>query len=59
MVSHQSAFHDFIKTFVTPSELTNTLLPTMEKAVLRSPELSFPGKIYFLPLSLYISPLIP
>lgn len=42
---NQAAFHDFIKTFVTCDDLTNTLLPTMEKAVLRSPELSLPSKI--------------
>ena len=47
MISDQPAFHDLVKTFVTQSELTDTLLPTMEKAVLRSPYLSHPSKIPF------------
>ncbi|KIK38679.1 hypothetical protein CY34DRAFT_809070, partial [Suillus luteus UH-Slu-Lm8-n1] len=39
--SHSSsALHDFIGTCVTSSDLTATVLPTMEKALLRSPEYS-------------------
>ncbi|KAG2158689.1 armadillo-type protein [Suillus bovinus] len=39
--SHSSgALHDFIRTCVTSSDLTATILPTMEKALLRSPEYS-------------------
>ncbi|KAL4249154.1 TOG domain-containing protein [Abortiporus biennis] len=37
-VSH--ALHDFIKSSVQPEDLVNTILPTMEKALLRSPEIS-------------------
>ncbi|KAG2115671.1 armadillo-type protein [Suillus cothurnatus] len=39
--SHSSsALHDFIGTCVTSNDLTATVLPTMEKALLRSPEYS-------------------
>ncbi|KAG1832884.1 armadillo-type protein [Suillus subalutaceus] len=39
--SHSSsALHDFIGTCVTSSDLTANVLPTMEKALLRSPEYS-------------------
>ncbi|KAJ8595557.1 ARM repeat-containing protein [Rhizopogon salebrosus TDB-379] len=39
--SHSSnALHDFIRICVTSSDLTATVLPTMEKALLRSPEYS-------------------
>ncbi|KAG1774599.1 armadillo-type protein [Suillus placidus] len=39
--SHSSsALHDFIGTCVTSSDLTAAVLPTMEKALLRSPEYS-------------------
>ncbi|KAG1731829.1 armadillo-type protein [Suillus paluster] len=39
--SHSSsALHDFIGTCITPSDLTATVLPTTEKALLRSPEYS-------------------
>ncbi|KIJ63493.1 hypothetical protein HYDPIDRAFT_175892 [Hydnomerulius pinastri MD-312] len=39
--SHSSsALHDFIHTCVGPDELTKSVLPTMEKAILRSPEYS-------------------
>ncbi|KAG2360727.1 ARM repeat-containing protein [Suillus spraguei] len=42
--SHSSsALHDFIKTCVTSSDLTATVSPTMEKALLRSPEYSLSG----------------
>ncbi|THH23082.1 hypothetical protein EUX98_g8100 [Antrodiella citrinella] len=34
-----AALHDFISTFVTPDDLS-VVLPTMEKAILRSPEVS-------------------
>ncbi|KAG1831619.1 armadillo-type protein [Suillus variegatus] len=36
----KSALHDFIETCVTSSDLTATVLPAMEKALLRSPEYS-------------------
>ncbi|PCH35750.1 ARM repeat-containing protein [Wolfiporia cocos MD-104 SS10] len=35
-----TALHDFIQVFVTEEDLTATILPTMEKALLRSPEIS-------------------
>jgi hypothetical protein len=35
--------HDFIGTYVTSSDLIATVLPTMEKALLRSPEYSLGG----------------
>ncbi|KDR69874.1 hypothetical protein GALMADRAFT_913484 [Galerina marginata CBS 339.88] len=35
-----TAFNDFISTFVTPEDFTQTILPTIEKALLRSPEYS-------------------
>lgn len=41
--SWQSALHDFIETCVTSSDLTATVLPAMEKALLRSPEYSLSG----------------
>ncbi|KAG1762385.1 armadillo-type protein [Suillus occidentalis] len=45
--SHSSsALHDFIGTCVTSSDLTATVLPTMEKALLRSPEYSLSGTYY-------------
>ncbi|KAF8627766.1 hypothetical protein AX17_006131 [Amanita inopinata Kibby_2008] len=42
-----SALRDFISTFVTPDDLTKTVLPTVEKALLRSPEHSLPVIIQF------------
>ncbi|THG98438.1 hypothetical protein EW026_g3754 [Hermanssonia centrifuga] len=39
--SHSStALHDFINSYVTETELISTILPTMDKALLRSPEIS-------------------
>ncbi|KAF9234000.1 armadillo-type protein [Melanogaster broomeanus] len=35
-----SALYDFIRTCVGPNDLSSTILPTMEKALLRSPEYS-------------------
>ncbi|CAL1711997.1 unnamed protein product [Somion occarium] len=41
VASHAStALHDFIETYVTESDLATTVLPTMEKSLLRSPEIS-------------------
>ncbi|KAJ3552008.1 hypothetical protein NM688_g4384 [Phlebia brevispora] len=34
------ALHGFVSKFVTEPDLTNTILPTIEKALLRSPEIS-------------------
>ncbi|RDB20660.1 eIF-2-alpha kinase activator gcn1 [Hypsizygus marmoreus] len=39
-ISH--ALNDFIGTFVSENDFTQTILPTVEKALLRSPELSLP-----------------
>lgn len=36
----QGAVHDFIQTFVSQEDFTQSILPTMEKALLRSPEYS-------------------
>ena len=40
------ALDDFVSTYVTPDDLEKEILPTIEKALLRSPEISLPGKIY-------------
>ncbi|KAF8883249.1 armadillo-type protein [Infundibulicybe gibba] len=45
--SHVLTFlHDFISTFISADDLSN-ILPTMEKSLLRSPELSLPVIIQF------------
>ncbi|RDX47550.1 ARM repeat-containing protein [Lentinus brumalis] len=44
-----SALHDFIHTFVTPEDFNTTILPAMEKALLRSPEISLSVIADFLP----------
>ena len=36
----QTAMHDFVQTFVSQDDFTKSILPTMEKALLRSPEFS-------------------
>lgn len=41
----QNAFHDFIETSVTEMDLTSSILPTVEKSVLRSPEISLLGML--------------
>ncbi|KAF8161530.1 armadillo-type protein [Crassisporium funariophilum] len=38
---------DFISTFVTTDDFTNVVLPTIEKVLLRSPELSLPAVTQF------------
>lgn len=45
---HQTALDDFIQTAVTRDDLSNTLLPSMQKALLRSPEVSLDGKAWCL-----------
>ncbi|KAI0657693.1 ARM repeat-containing protein [Cubamyces menziesii] len=48
--SHISgALHDFVQSSVTPEDLMGTILPTMEKALLRSPEISLSIISEFLP----------
>lgn len=42
--SWQSSFHDFVSNFVNESDLFNGLLPILEKALIRSPEVSLDGK---------------
>lgn len=42
--SIQSALHDFISSSVHESDLSGSILPTMEKALLRSPEVSLSGE---------------
>ncbi|KIL53983.1 hypothetical protein M378DRAFT_28830 [Amanita muscaria Koide BX008] len=42
-----TSLQDFISTFVTPDDLTKTILPTIEKAVLRSPEHALPVATQF------------
>ncbi|PFH47401.1 hypothetical protein AMATHDRAFT_152123 [Amanita thiersii Skay4041] len=42
-----NSLHDFIATYVTPDDLTKTVLPTIEKALLRSPEYSLPPATSF------------
>jgi hypothetical protein len=39
----QSAFHDFVRLYVQDEDLKLTLLPVIEKALLRSPENCLPG----------------
>lgn len=39
----QNALHDFIADFVSEADLTDVILPTIEKAVLRSPEVAMGG----------------
>lgn len=40
-----AAFHDIIQTYVSTDVFTNTILPTAEKALLRSPEYSLSGTL--------------
>ena len=40
----QNARCDFIRTTISPDDLSTTILPTIEKALLRSPEYSFSGR---------------
>ncbi|TBU31959.1 ARM repeat-containing protein [Dichomitus squalens] len=48
--SHISAaLHDFVHSSVTPEDFTGTILPTMEKALLRSPEITLSVIADFLP----------
>ncbi|KAL0955554.1 hypothetical protein HGRIS_001793 [Hohenbuehelia grisea] len=42
-----TAFNDFIKTFVTPEDVSTIILPTAEKALLRSPEISLSVLAHF------------
>ncbi|KAG6815998.1 hypothetical protein H0H93_008704 [Arthromyces matolae] len=49
-----NAYSDFIRIFVSEEDLVETLLPTMEKASLRSPEISLPVISSF--LSAYSQP---
>ncbi|KAI0644913.1 ARM repeat-containing protein [Trametes meyenii] len=56
VASHVSkALHDFVSSSVTPEDFSTTILPTMEKALLRSPEISLSIISEFLPA--YSSPL--
>jgi hypothetical protein len=48
MIVSQTAFHDFITTFVMHDELKIMLLPKIEKVILQSPELSLPSEIHTL-----------
>ncbi|KAG6810659.1 hypothetical protein H0H92_010871 [Tricholoma furcatifolium] len=50
-----NAYHDFISNFVTEEDLLQTILPTVEKSLLRSPEISLPIIANF--LSAYSRPL--
>ncbi|KAF8911690.1 armadillo-type protein [Gymnopilus junonius] len=50
-----TTFDDFISTFITPDDLTKTVLPTIEKALLRSPEYSLSAVTQF--FSAYPHPL--
>ncbi|KAI0764358.1 ARM repeat-containing protein [Trametes elegans] len=43
------ALHDFVSSCVTPEDFARTILPTMEKALLRSPEISLSIIAEFLP----------
>lgn len=38
------ALDDFVSTYVTFDDFEKEILPTIEKALLRSPEISLPGK---------------
>jgi hypothetical protein len=40
----QNALGDFIRTTITPDDFSTSILPTMEKALLRSPEYSLSGR---------------
>ena len=42
------AFHDFIESSVTEEDLTSSILPSVEKSVLRSPEVSLLGMLTML-----------
>ncbi|KAI0710312.1 ARM repeat-containing protein [Cerioporus squamosus] len=44
-----SALHGFIQSYVTPEDFSGTILPAMEKALLRSPEISLSVIADFLP----------
>ncbi|RPD57344.1 ARM repeat-containing protein [Lentinus tigrinus ALCF2SS1-7] len=44
-----SALHDFIQSSVTPEDFSGSILPAMEKALLRSPEISLSVIADFLP----------
>ncbi|KAI8978208.1 ARM repeat-containing protein [Trametes punicea] len=44
-----SALHEFVSSSVTPEDFTSAVLPTMEKALLRSPEISLSIITEFLP----------
>lgn len=39
----QTALHDFIHSYVTSEDFASIVLPAMEKALLRSPEISLSG----------------
>lgn len=39
----QKSFHDFIQNCATDEDLTNVVIPAIEKAALRSPEVSLDG----------------
>ena len=42
----QAAMHDFIETCVSQDDFTTSILPAMEKALLRSPEYSLSGQTF-------------
>ena len=44
----KSGFGGFIKSYVTEEDFRTTVLPVMEKASLRSPEVALPGTLYLL-----------
>ncbi|KAF9479098.1 ARM repeat-containing protein [Pholiota conissans] len=50
-----TTFNDFISTFITVDDFTKTIAPTIEKALLRSPEYSLPVVTQF--FSAYTHPL--
>ena len=45
--SLQIAMHDFIQTYVSQNDFTKSVLPAMEKALLRSPEYALNGASVF------------
>lgn len=51
----QAALNDFITTYVSPEDLTKSILPTIDKSFLRSPEYSLPTITQF--FSAYRHPL--